>query len=281
MRRDLPIRLFVLDRLIQLRNSGHVIPNPTSTIHKIMTMKKKTTAAFTLIELLVVIAIIAVLASIALPVFSSVQIKGAQTKALSNGKQIALALRLYASDNNGTYPSYLVDADGTPTTNPPTAVSSSNDAFCQLFPNYIKSEAIFWLSKSKWCSTGSPDEAQDSTLTVPSSETLKSGENEWAYVVGLNETSNPAVPLLADGFITGGETSHRYSKDQTVQGGVWKGVNAIVIRADSSGTVEKVNADLTIHGPNGSSGGTQGDIFTTANSSNGWLGTANTVVNPK
>ena len=54
-----------------------------------MTMKKKTTAAFTLIELLVVIAIIAVLASIALPVFSSVQTKGAQTKALSNGKQIA------------------------------------------------------------------------------------------------------------------------------------------------------------------------------------------------
>jgi prepilin-type N-terminal cleavage/methylation domain-containing protein len=246
-----------------------------------MTMKKKTTAAFTLIELLVVIAIIAVLASIALPVFSSVQTKGAQTKALSNGKQIALALRLYASDNNGTYPSYLVDADGTPTTNPPTAVSSSNDALCQLFPNYIKSEAIFWLSKSKWCSTGSPDEAQDSTLTVPSSETLKTGENEWAYVLGLNESSNPAVPLLADGFITGGETSHRYSKDQTIQGGVWKGVNAIVIRADSSGTVEKVNADLTIHGPNGSSGGTQGDIFTTANSSNGWLGTANTVVNPK
>jgi len=33
--------------------------------------------------------------------------------------------------------------------------------------------------------------------------------------------------------------------------------------------------------PVGSSGGTQGDIFTTANSSNGWLGTANTVVNPK
>jgi hypothetical protein len=54
-----------------------------------------------------------------------------------------------------------------------------------------------------------------------------------------------------------------------------------VIRADSSGTDEKVNADLTIHWPNGSSGGTQGDIFTTANSSNGWLGTANTVVNPK
>jgi len=162
----------VLDRLIQLRNPGHVILNPTLTIYKIMTMKKKTTAAFTLIELLVVIAIIAVLASIALPVFSSVQTKGAQTKALSNGKQIALALRLYASDNNGTYPSYLVDADGTPTTNP-RPLSPLPMTPLPAFPNYIKSEAIFWLSKSKWCSTGSPDEAQDSTLTVPSGELLR------------------------------------------------------------------------------------------------------------
>jgi prepilin-type N-terminal cleavage/methylation domain-containing protein len=244
--------------------------------------KQTSSAAFTLIELLVVIAIIAVLASIALPVFTSVQIKGAQTKALSNGKQIGLALRLYSSDNNGTYPSYLVNSDGTPTTSPPTAVSSSNDAFCQLFPNYIKSEAIFWLSKSKWCNAVPPDELQDSTLTVPSTDTLKSGENEWAYVLGLNDSSNPSVPLLANGFIAGGETSHKYSKDQTVHGGVWKGVNAIVIRADSSGTLEKVNqGNLTVNGPNGSSGGTPGDIFTTANSTNGWLGAANTVVNPK
>jgi prepilin-type N-terminal cleavage/methylation domain-containing protein len=241
-------------------------------------MTKKNSAAFTLIELLVVIAIIAILASIALPVYTSVQVKGAQTKALSNAKQISLALRLYASDNNGNYPSYTLDGSGQPTT---TVVSSSNDAFCQLFPTYLKSEAIFWLGKSKWCSTNPPDELTDSTVTVPSSQTLKSGENEWAYVLGLTDTSNPALPLLADGFIAGGETSHKYTTDQTAKGGVWKGVNAIVIRADSSATVEKVNSDLTIHGPNGSSGGTQGDIFTTANATNGWLGTANTVVNPK
>lgn len=242
-------------------------------------MKRNSSAAFTLIELLVVIAIIAVLASIALPVFSSVQTKGAQTKALSNGKQIGLALRLYASDNNGNYPSFTLDGSGNPTT---TTVSNSNDAFCQLFPNYVKSEAIFWLAKSKWCGTNAPDEVQDATVTVPSTNTLKSGENEWAYVVGLNDTSNPSVPMIADGFVTGGETSHKYSKDQTQQGGVWKGTTAIVIRADSSATLEKVNqTSLTVVGPNSSSGGTQGDIFTTANAANGWLGTTNTVVNPK
>ena len=244
-------------------------------------MKRNTLVAFTLIELLVVIAIIAVLASIAVPVFSTVQTKGAQTKALSNGKQIGLALKLYASDNNGIYPSYVVDASGNAAT-PPVNVASSNDAFCQLFPNYIKSEAIFWLAKSKWCSTNPPDELKDDTLTVPSTNTLKSGENEWAYVLGLNDTFNPSVPLIANGFVVGGEATHKYTKDQTAQGGVWKGVNAIVIRADNSGTVEKVNqTDLTVTGPNGSAGGTQGDIFTTANAANGWLGATNTVVNPK
>jgi prepilin-type N-terminal cleavage/methylation domain-containing protein len=244
-------------------------------------MKKNRPFGFTLIELLVVIAIIAVLASIALPVFTSVQIKGAQTKALSNGKQIGLALRLYAGDNNGIYPSYVVDANGT-AASPPVNVTSSNDAFAQLFPNYVKSEAIFWLAKSKWCSANPPDEVMDATLTVPSTQTLKSGENEWAYVLGLNDSSNPSVPLLADGFVNGGQTTHTYSRDQTTQGGVWKGVNAIVIRADSSGAIEKVNQNnLTVTGPNGSAGGTQGDIFTTANSANGWLGTTNTVVNPK
>ncbi|HWB59848.1 MAG TPA: type II secretion system protein, partial [Chthoniobacteraceae bacterium] len=44
----------------------------------------KSKLAFTLIELLVVITIIAILAGIALPVFTSVKVKGNQTKALSN-----------------------------------------------------------------------------------------------------------------------------------------------------------------------------------------------------
>lgn len=243
-------------------------------------IKPKTSASFTLIELLVVIAIIAVLASIALPVFVSVQVKGAQTQALSNAKQIALALRLYASDNNGTYPAYLVNPDGTTTTNPPALVSSSNDAFCQLFPTYVRSEKIFWLAKSNWCKPNPPDEQTDATLVVPSTLTLASGENEWAYVLGLSDTSNPSVPLIADGFLD--QSAHTYSKDSTAKGGVWKGANAIVIRADSSGTVEKVNqGDMTIHGPNGTAGGAQGDIFTINNATNGWLGTANTVVNPK
>src|SRR5213592_3243376 len=84
-------------------------------------MKTKNIKAFTLIELLIVVTIIAVLASIALPAFNGVKERGDQTKDLSNAKQVALALRQFAIDNNGSYPSKPPAADysaatGTPTT---------------------------------------------------------------------------------------------------------------------------------------------------------------------
>jgi prepilin-type N-terminal cleavage/methylation domain-containing protein len=248
---------------------------------------KKNLTAFTLIELLVVITIIAILASIALPAFTSVQQKGKQTKALSNGKQIAISLRLYAADHDGVYPSTTLDANGIPTT---TDVSSSNDAFAQLFPTYLKSEAIFYVGGSAWCNPNAPDEQQDATTASPSTLTLATGENEWAFVLHLNDTFNPSVPMIADGFTgaAGGgvNTTHQYSLDQSLRGGVWKGQTAIVIRADgSSGAALKVAQasvpPLQVIGPNASTGGTPGDIFTIANGANGWLGTTNVVVNPK
>ncbi|MEI9895713.1 MAG: prepilin-type N-terminal cleavage/methylation domain-containing protein [Chthoniobacter sp.] len=67
-------------------------------------MKTSKNNAFTLIELLVVISINAILAGIALPVFGEVQVRGAQTKALSNAKQVGTACKLFAMDYSGNYP---------------------------------------------------------------------------------------------------------------------------------------------------------------------------------
>jgi len=62
--------------------------------------------AFTLIELLVVIAIIAILAAILFPVFAKARDRARQTGCTSNLRQLMLAARQYADDNDGNTPSW-------------------------------------------------------------------------------------------------------------------------------------------------------------------------------
>ncbi len=59
---------------------------------------------FTLIELLVVIAIIAILAAMLMPVLSRVKQRAQGAACLNNGKELMLALHLYAVDNDDFFP---------------------------------------------------------------------------------------------------------------------------------------------------------------------------------
>ena len=215
-------------------------------------VKRIASTAFTLIELLVVMAIIAILASIALPVFVNILQRGQQTKDLSNAKQIGLGLKLYAGDFDGLYPQ--------------TTGTGSNGAFNQLIPQYIPGEKIFYLAKSIWTAVP-PDE-----VFSDSASTLKSGENAYAYVGNLTDTSNPSFPIVADGFAA---ASTAYTSDESVRGGIWKGKQAIVVRVDTSGTVEKCTTDFKVFGPTGAA--SPEDIFV---SSATWLGSSQTPVNP-
>jgi prepilin-type N-terminal cleavage/methylation domain-containing protein len=200
----------------------------------------KTSSAFTLIELLVVIAIIAILASIALPVFSSVQERGKQTKDMSNGKQIALGLKQFAIDHDGNFPSKKYGTAGSDynSSTPLAAGDTSNDAFRWLLPSYSTSEDVFVVAGSAW-STGA-DNILDPTYGTPATPGTLAGaakENGFSYIINLNDTSNPQFPLICDAFAVGGAKQWSYSATRSAQGGVWAGKKAIVVFVDGSGRV--------------------------------------------
>jgi prepilin-type N-terminal cleavage/methylation domain-containing protein/prepilin-type processing-associated H-X9-DG protein len=66
---------------------------------------------FTLIELLVVIAIIAILAAILFPVFARAREQARKSACLSNAKQIATAMMMYAQDYDETLVLRYIDKD--------------------------------------------------------------------------------------------------------------------------------------------------------------------------
>lgn len=116
--------------------------------------------AFTLIELLVVIAIIAILAAILFPVFA--QAKQAAKKAvdLSNMKQIGVAMQIYLSDYDDTYPMsyYYRNDNGSAGTVP----NCGYVHWTGLIQPYVKNIDIFrspsdklgvWRRRTSWVTT--------------------------------------------------------------------------------------------------------------------------------
>ena len=205
-----------------------------------MIKKKSLTSAFTLIELLVVITIIGILAGIALPVFNTVQLKGAQTKVLAQAKQVGLALKLYAGDNGGSYPVYVAGG-GTPPA-PTTAGSAnaqnSNADFFLLFPTYTQSESIF---ANKYCYYNHvvPDNVIDQAGTTTwGTQTLKAGENSFNYMEGLNDSSNPACPIVCDGT----NAAFQYVTTPNTAGYVWGNNKAVVVHLDNSASLDTLTA---------------------------------------
>ncbi len=177
--------------------------------------------------------IVLILIIVIIPSGSSTCVRGSQTKALAQAKQIGLALKLFAGDHDGNYPRQGVPVEMK------EAPTTSNAAFACLFPTYTQSETIFGVKESAYQSKQGPDNVIDNPYTGKPVQTLRPGENVYGYVMGLRDDSRPDAPLVVDGT----DGSGHYNKMEHTWGGTWKSGKAIVIRLDNSGAIENP------HGP--------------------------------
>ncbi len=198
-------------------------------------MKIRKNSAFTLIELLVVISIIAIIASLAMPAFAAIMNGARQKEQMNNGRQIAFAMRNYASETShgGLYPAYKDVEDAN------TLVNDTNEAFEILTPRYLEDKKVYVNKQSEWSKKPVQKDAATANKVLP-------GECDWVYVRGLSDTSNSKWPLLANAFEPG--TTH-YTTDVAKKGGVWKGVNAVVVWKEGNAEIVETNDKYEVKRP--------------------------------
>lgn len=204
-----------------------------------MKVKPKQIQGFTLIELMVVITIIAVLASFAMPAFTRMQESAKITKDTSNVRQIILACKSFATDFEGSYPSWKIE-EGGGGGDEESDLGTSTEAFNVLISEgYIDTESVFWYKTTNPEKQRPPRENGE----------LESDEVTYTYVKGQLDTTFSRSPLVADeqeGPGSYGEYHPWLSSKKAVVG--YCGGNVAAERLDSKepGAVVKTRDGLEI-----------------------------------
>lgn len=172
-----------------------------------MNTHKKLKGGFTLVELLVVIVIIAALAGLAAPMVMSQRKKADQTEAVSNARQVGMALLTFDNEY-GKFPDAGTSetvATNTGTTEV-TPGGNSNSYFRQLFAAGItNSETIFYVKTPYTIKPDNIFNQEDPT------DALEAGEVGFGYIL-RNATSaqsasgNPGRPVICAPLLDGSTT---------------------------------------------------------------------------
>jgi prepilin-type N-terminal cleavage/methylation domain-containing protein len=190
---------------------------------------------FTLVELLVVIVIIAALAGLTAPMVIRQRKKADQTEAVSNARQIGLAMFEFENEY-GSFPEAGLGATingNTGTTLAPTTITTANDAFRQLLAAGIAQGETMFFCKTAY-STAKPDNIFNSDTTA-----LKKGEVGYGYIMNgitaFSTAGNPgrallATPLKYAGTFTAGEFDKEIYDSK-----------AVVLKIDNSVTSLAIN----------------------------------------
>jgi prepilin-type N-terminal cleavage/methylation domain-containing protein len=218
--------------------TGARCPNPyiTNKNNNPMKAKYKSRHGFTLVELLVVIVIIAALAGLTAPMVIRQRRKADQTEAVSNARQIGLALFEFETDYS-SYPDNNTATDVTEQTGSNLSLGnqSSNDYFRQLIAaNKTQSERMFY---AKIPGVRKPDD------NIKVGEALKEGEVGYAYLMktestGFSAAGNPGRPLVVTPLM-GSATDGTFDPAPFDN-------KAIILRMDNSVTSINIKQDKTI-----------------------------------
>ena len=158
---------------------------------------------FTLIELLVVIAIIAILAALLLPALAGAKKKGKGTECVNNLKQIGIAFRLWANDNEGAFPWTVAMADGG-SLNSPDWTDHFRAASNELVTTKILACPTDKQRTALAAVSGGTAVAAAVTPPRPAWVTLD-GDRNVSFFVGLDaHESKPQTVLSGDRNIFGG-----------------------------------------------------------------------------
>jgi prepilin-type N-terminal cleavage/methylation domain-containing protein len=203
-----------------------------------MKMNPGTRGGFTLVELLVVIVIIAALAGLTAPMVIRQRKKADQTEAVSNARQVGLAMFEFETEYGSFPDASLGETINTNTGGSlaPTSINTSNDAFRQLLASNIAGSEQMFFCKTAY-STVKPDNVFNTTENA-----LKKGDVGFGYMMGSGKKAFSAagnsgrVLIAAPLKYSGSFTAKQFDKD------IYDS-KAVVLKMDNSVTSITINKD--------------------------------------